>query len=123
MHGRPGAAPSVDSVADGGHDGHADEGADVVPAVAQARGRALFLGRGNCSSCHGRDAAGTAMGPSLVDETWLHTDGTAAGIRDIITRGIARPRAHPMPMPPMGGASLSARDIDDLASWVATPGA
>lgn len=86
---------------------------------AAERGRAIFVGRGNCSSCHGRDARGTAVAPDLTDGTWLHTDGTEAGIRLVVARGVAQPKVHAMPMPPMGGARLTEGDIEDLAAWIA----
>ena len=93
---------------------------DEVDDTAQAavRGRRLFVGGGNCMSCHGRDARGTRLAPDLTDDRWLHADGSAASVRVVITNGVPRPREHPMAMPPMGGAQLTERDIGDLAAYV-----
>lgn len=83
------------------------------------RGREIFLGRGNCASCHGSDGAGTALAPDLTDDAWLHGDGSLMGIRRIVMHGVARPIEHPAPMPARGGASLSMQEVHDVAAYVA----
>jgi mono/diheme cytochrome c family protein len=91
----------------------------VPPAEApQASGKAIFEGKGNCFSCHGRDAKGTPLGPDLTDGEWLNGSGTVAGIADVVRSGVARPKKYPAPMPPMGGARLSGPEIEAVSKYV-----
>jgi cbb3-type cytochrome c oxidase subunit III len=93
-----------------------------VPAlVAQDTvGKAIFMGKGLCTACHGPDAKGTALAPNLTDEEWLHADGTVATIAKVVKEGVAQPKKHPAPMPPMGGAQLTDAEIQAVAQYVAS---
>ena len=91
------------------------------PAVDRAlveEGRAIFAGPGNCQSCHGGDAKGTALAPDLTDRQWLNIDGSYGSIAQLVRSGVPRPKQHPAPMPPMGGASLSAGQVCAVAAYV-----
>lgn len=105
--------------------GAAEPAADVVladcPAVTPelaATGRKVFVGKGNCATCHGMDAKGTPLAPNLVQHQWLNVDGSYAAISGLVQRGVPQPKQHPAPMPPMGGASLSSGEICAVAAYV-----
>lgn len=86
--------------------------------AAQAQGRTIFEGKGNCWTCHGRDAKGTPLGPNLTDGEWIYGDGSLDSIRVVVQRGVAKPQKYPAPMPPMGGARLNQAEIDAVATYV-----
>jgi len=95
--------------------------AEVVlpaPAPAQDPGQKIFTGKGICYTCHGPAGKGTPLAPDLTDGEWLNTDGSLAGIEAIVKAGVAKPVKHPAPMPPMGGAKLSAGEIRAVAAYV-----
>ncbi|HEX6308166.1 MAG TPA: c-type cytochrome [Longimicrobiales bacterium] len=92
--------------------------AGALPAAAQADGKAIFEGKGNCHACHGKDARGTVLAPNLTDGEWLNVDGSRASIINLIQKGVPKPIKHPAPMPPMGGASLSKDEVEALATYV-----
>jgi mono/diheme cytochrome c family protein len=71
-----------------------------------------------CYTCHGMDGSGTPLAPNLRDDTWLNTDGTMAGIEQVIRNGVPTPVEHPAAMPPMGGAQLSDEQIQNLTAYV-----
>jgi glucose/arabinose dehydrogenase/mono/diheme cytochrome c family protein len=71
-----------------------------------------------CTGCHGSDAAGTLLGPSLITNTWVWSDGSFAGLTKIINDGVATPRNYRAAMPPMGGAELSADQVSAVAAYV-----
>lgn len=92
----------------------------VMPASAPAQdpGQKIFTSKGICYTCHGPAAKGTPLAPDLTDGEWLNTDGTLAGIEAIVKAGVPKPLKHPAPMPPMGGANLSAAEIKAVAAYV-----
>lgn len=92
----------------------------AAPAAVQdpQQGKKIFTGKGICYTCHGMDAKGTPLAPDLTDAEWLNTDGSLAGIESIIKAGVAKPKKHPAPMPPMGGAKLSADEVRAVAAYV-----
>jgi cbb3-type cytochrome c oxidase subunit III len=90
-------------------------------AAQIAEGEKIFHGQeagGTCTACHGQDAKGTAMAPNLTDSEWLNGDGSLAFIEHTVTTGVPKPKSHPAPMPPMGGASLSPDQIKAVAAYV-----
>lgn len=96
-------------------------GAAECPAVDKklvAAGRAIFTGAGNCQMCHGANAKGTPLAPDLTDATWLNVDGSYAAIAGLVNKGVPAPKKYPAPMPPMGGASLSAGQVCAVAAYV-----
>jgi cbb3-type cytochrome c oxidase subunit III len=90
-------------------------------AAQIAEGEKIFHGQeagGTCTACHGQDAKGTAMAPNLTDSEWLNGDGSLAFIEHTVTTGVPKPKSHPAPMPPMGGATLSPDQIKAVAAYV-----
>jgi len=92
--------------------------AAALPAAAQVSGKAVFEGKGNCHVCHGRNAEGGPLAPSLTDTVWINIDGKRESIVKLIEQGVPKPVKHPTPMPPMGGASLSREEIEAVADYV-----
>lgn len=84
----------------------------------QDQGKSVFMGKGNCLTCHGANAKGTPLAPNLTDSTWLHVDGSETQIVALIRTGVAKPKQHPAPMPPMGGAKLTDAEIAAVAKYV-----
>jgi mono/diheme cytochrome c family protein len=78
-------------------------------------GRKLFI---TCSVCHGLDAGGTQLGPSLRDEKWVDIDGTPEQIQQVIRDGVQEPKELSTPMPPLGGGRFDADQIRDLTAYV-----
>ena len=78
-------------------------------------GRSLYV---ICSMCHGLDARGTALGPSLRGPEWIHVDGSREAMIGIIRSGVDRPRDFPIPMPPMGGADLDESELRAVVDYL-----
>ncbi len=75
-----------------------------------AAGKNIFESKGNCFTCHKKDGGGL-IGPNLTDDSWIYGNG----IKDLfhtIKNGTDKG------MPPMGGASLSPVEIQQVASYV-----
>jgi glucose/arabinose dehydrogenase/mono/diheme cytochrome c family protein len=86
-----------------------------------ALGDEVFHGRvggATCVGCHGTDAAGTPLGPNLTGKSWLWSDGSYAGIAQVIKEGVAQPKQYRNPMPPMGGAQLTPEQTSAVAAYV-----
>lgn len=100
----------------------APAGAGKPPAGATAddvaAGQKIFMGMGNCFTCHGPGGAGTALAPALNDQTWIHIDGTWPAIQALVKSGVPKPKEHPAPMPAMGGAKLSDEQVKQVAAYV-----
>jgi mono/diheme cytochrome c family protein len=91
--------------------------AAVMPA-AVALGDSLFHSKGNCYACHGANAQG-AVGPSLIDAEWIHSDGSYDAIVKQITTGVtAEQSKSKIPMPPMGGAQITDDEVKAVAAYV-----
>jgi mono/diheme cytochrome c family protein len=71
-----------------------------------------------CEGCHGTDGKGSPQGPDLTSGHWLWGDGSLASIAHTITTGVPRPKQYGSPMPPMGGAQLSAAQVEAVAAYV-----
>ena len=106
---------------------HPDAGAAALPVPAGATRAQVALGDriyhgavggAPCTGCHGSDAAGSPLGPSLKTHAWLWSDGSLEGIRRTITDGVAAPKQYRSPMPPMGGAQLSPEQVSAVAAYV-----
>jgi mono/diheme cytochrome c family protein len=78
-------------------------------------GRELFR---VCSTCHGVDADGTQLGPSLRDQEWLQGDGSFEEIQRVVREGVDPPREYPVPMPPGGGGAFTDDEVRSLATYV-----
>ena len=109
--GSPAAAPSAPAP------GHALR---VPPGSTQAQvqaGERLFKAQ-TCTGCHGADAKGSPLGPSLAAGKWVWSDGSLAGIRRTIDKGVPTPKAFRSAMPPKGGAQLTDTQLDEVAAYV-----
>lgn len=93
-------------------------GCQAVNGQLVQNGRAIFAGPGNCQSCHGGDARGTALAPDLTDGQWLNIDGSYGSIAQLVRTGVPRPKQHAAPMPPMGGADLAPEQLCAVAAYV-----
>src|ERR1019366_7963246 len=71
-----------------------------------------------CAGCHGANATGSPLGPSLTSGKWLWSDGSLAGILQVITDGVPQPKEYRSPMPPMGGTQLTAQQVSAVAAYV-----
>lgn len=92
----------------------------IPPGSTQAQvdaGDRLFHSL-TCTGCHGTDAHGTPLGPDLTAGKWLWGDGSVASIRATIAKGVSAPKQYRSPMPPMGGAQLSDKDLDAISAYV-----
>ncbi len=92
-----------------------------APKEMVALGERIFLGQvagGTCTGCHGADAKGTPLGPSLTGPHWLWSDGSYAAIAKTITAGVPQPKNYRSPMPPMGGAQLTSEQVSALAAYI-----
>lgn len=96
--------------------------ADLPEGVTQEQfnqGQQIFTGQGGCIACHGPEAMGTQLGPDLTDDEWLNISGRNYDeIVQLIQTGVPQPVEHPGPMPPLGGASLSEQQVQDVAAYV-----
>jgi glucose/arabinose dehydrogenase/mono/diheme cytochrome c family protein len=90
-------------------------------AAMVAEGEKIFRGQeggATCTGCHGADASGTSIGPSLISGKWMWSDGSYAGIAEIITEGVPEPKVYRALMPPMGGATLTPEQVNDIAAFL-----
>jgi glucose/arabinose dehydrogenase/mono/diheme cytochrome c family protein len=76
------------------------------------------VGGATCTGCHGSDATGTTLGPDLTANRWLWSDGSSTGIAATIRIGVMHPKNYRAPMPPMGGAQLTADQVSAVAAYV-----
>lgn len=90
----------------------------VVEQQANELGKKIFLGKGNCFTCHGQNLKGTVLAPDLTDTVWLNGDGSQQMIEATVKAGVAKPKKYPAPMPAMGGAKLSQEEIQAVSSFV-----
>jgi mono/diheme cytochrome c family protein len=87
-----------------------------VTAEMVTEGRRLF--GTTCVVCHGPDAAGTQLAPSLRDGEWLNVSGEYDEIVRLIHQGVPEPEEYPVPMPPSGGGSFTGEQVRSLAAYV-----
>ena len=86
-----------------------------------ALGERIFQGEaadGTCAGCHGSDAKGSPVAPSLVNGVWFFGDGSLKAINKTIADGVPKPRNYSDPMPPRGGAPLSDADVAAVSAYV-----
>jgi hypothetical protein len=76
-------------------------------------GKQIFRGASHatCSDCHGRDAKGTSLGPSLVTGKLLSSDGSLSGITRKIRGGVPESKNNSVPVPAHGAEPLSDSDV------------
>jgi glucose/arabinose dehydrogenase/mono/diheme cytochrome c family protein len=76
------------------------------------------VGGAPCEGCHGANATGSPLGPSLTSKKWLWSDGSYAGITKTIREGVPNPKEYRSPMPPMGGAQLTSEQLAAVSAYV-----
>jgi glucose/arabinose dehydrogenase/mono/diheme cytochrome c family protein len=76
------------------------------------------VGGAGCTGCHGENAEGTPLGPDLTGKKWLWSDGSYPGIKKTITEGVSQPKQYRSPMPPKGGAQLTADQVSAVAAYI-----
>ncbi len=96
-------------------------GSPVALPGDPVKGQALF-GTSNCATCHGSSLGG-GIGPALnpIEKIpGIPSSLDATFLIDIITNGRVHQPGDPrqVDMPKMGGATLSAQDVKDLASFI-----
>ena len=95
---------------------------DTIPVGDLALGRRVYDGKAGgalCATCHGPQAKGVpGLGPDLTDGTWLHGDGSVLFLRDVIGKGVLKPKKTTAVMPPYGGGKLNAAQVDAVAAYV-----
>lgn len=124
--GAPADSPPAGGADTGGAAGGAGAGGGAAAGGGGSQqlialGDSVFHGQaggGTCYACHGQDGKGSGVGPNLTDNEWLNTDGTLAGITQVVQKGVAQPKQAPAPMPPMGGASLNPEQVKAVAAYV-----
>jgi glucose/arabinose dehydrogenase/mono/diheme cytochrome c family protein len=109
---------------------HADAGRVAVANLAAPQGATSAQvalgdriyhgeeGGATCVGCHGSDAAGTPLGPTLKAHEWLWSDGSYAGIQKTVREGVANPKQYRSVMPAMGGAQLTADQLEAVSAYV-----
>lgn len=88
--------------------------AGVTVEVAE-EGRELYI---VCATCHGLDARGTQLGPSLRDREWIGISGDFQSIQRVIVEGVAEPEQFEIPMPVGGGGNFTADQVRAIAAYV-----
>lgn len=82
------------------------------------RGKTLFEGDANCSSCHGMGATGLD-GPNLTDRDWWHAKGDYLTLVQQIRTGVPAAMSESgVAMPPRGGADISDEDVQAVAAYI-----
>lgn len=115
----PNPPPVVAGIGGGG-----PAGAPAVPAGAPAQVTTASIEEGQrlygtvCFACHGQGGTGTPAGPPLNDTGWINIDGSFESIANVIRTGVLQPREFPGAMPPNGGGSFDAQQIEALAAYV-----
>ena len=92
----------------------------ITPAMV-ALGDSIYSGKvasGTCAGCHGADAKGSSIAPDLTTNKYLWGNGSYQSILGIIRQGVAKPKQHAEPMPPMGGAQLTPAQLAAVAAYV-----
>jgi mono/diheme cytochrome c family protein len=115
------AAAAAAGAQDTGKKAAAAGGGGPMSPQLIALGDSIFHGQvagGTCTACHGQDAKGTAVAPDLTDNQWLNGDGSYQFIVNTVTNGVPKPKQHPAPMPPKGGAPLNDDQVKAVAAYV-----
>jgi glucose/arabinose dehydrogenase len=73
---------------------------------------------GTCSGCHSSDGKGSVVGSDLTTGQSLWSDGSLDAIATTIAQGVPAPKRTFGAMPPLGGAQLSATDLNAVAAYV-----
>ncbi len=85
-------------------------------------GKGIYSGAGICMSCHGPAGEGIPnLGANLVDDEWLHIDGSYESIVENIMNGVtAQESSSGVPMPAKGGTAITDDQVKAVAAYVWT---
>lgn len=70
---------------------------DEVDETMLSEGRRIYRERGTCAACHGPTLEGSPVAPSLIDDKWMHGDGSLAEIVEVIRNGVEGTAMAPYP--------------------------
>jgi mono/diheme cytochrome c family protein len=92
-----------------------------VTLAMVAQGDTIFNTR-SCMRCHSLKGGGSARGPNLTDQTWIHIDGSYAAMVGLVTTGFTKAEQkdpqYQFSMNPRGGANLTDEQIRAVAAYV-----
>ena len=93
----------------------------VTPAMVE-EGKGIYNGAGICMSCHGPTGEGIQnLGANLVDDEWIHIDGSYESIVENILNGVtAQESSSGVPMPAKGGTAITDEQVRAVAAYVWT---
>lgn len=93
----------------------------VTPAMVE-EGKGIYGGAGICMSCHGPAGEGIPnLGANLIDDEWLHIDGSYESLIENITNGVtAQESSSGVPMPAKGGTAITDEQVRAVAAYVWT---
>jgi cytochrome c5 len=113
------ATQAAEDIAGSSAPGDRPEG---VTAAMVEEGRAVYAGAGLCTTCHAPDGSGVPnLGSNLVDDEWLHSDGSYEGIVATVTNGVpAAQSSTGVPMIARGGSSISDAQVRAVSAYVWT---
>lgn len=81
-------------------------------------GRAIFEGKGLCTSCHGPTAEGS-IGPDLTDDDWLQAKGSYLSILQVVLAGVPAARSSTgTGMPARGDTEIDDGEVQSVAAYV-----
>jgi mono/diheme cytochrome c family protein len=86
-----------------------------------ALGERIFhgeVGGATCMTCHGANGKGSSLGPDLVSNKWMWSDGSFKGIAKTIADGVMQPKRYRSAMPPMGGSQLTDDQVLAVAAYL-----
>ncbi|MCL7971277.1 MAG: cytochrome c [marine benthic group bacterium] len=85
-------------------------------------GKGIYSGAGICMSCHGPAGEGIPnLGANLVDDEWIHIDGSYEQIVENIMSGVtAQESSSGVPMPAKGGTAITDDQVKAVAAYVWT---
>ena len=78
--------------------------------VIIAKGKTVFMSN-NCGSCHRNDGGGSAIGPNLTDDYWIH-GGELKNIFSTVNKGVVEKGM------PAWGKVMSPQDVRNVAFYV-----
>ncbi len=86
-----------------------------VSNEAGQQGQELYLRA--CVMCHGENAGGTPLGPSLTDREWLEGSGSFEEVTAVVRSGVATPKQFEVPMPARGDGTFNDEQIRAVAAY------
>jgi mono/diheme cytochrome c family protein len=79
------------------------------------QGQELYLRA--CVMCHGQNAGGTPLGPSLTDREWTEGNGSFEEIIQLVRNGVPAPKQFEVPMPARGDGTFTDDQVRAVAAY------